>query len=632
MYTLTNNGRVLYDPRLQNYTLGNPQLTLEGNKLGTLVFSIYTNNPEYSRVTKTESVIGVHLDGNLLMYMRPAYAKAGFRGGIEYRCEELAARMNDIKRRPGYYSGTVVGYIKMMVNEFMQRLTATPASTPTELGNRIPLKKGMKGSDVAEMQKYLIGLGYSCGKWGTDGVFGSYTQSALRQFQKKKGLSATGVLNQASCDALIQAATDAGIIIPPTPPGEVDHPFMVGNILHSPNDQITAVNSDYVGYWDELQTQIVDNLGGYIVPRYQDGFIYIDYLGDDDLPESQQEIRFAENMLEMTLENDTSETFTVLIPLGADVDVTPPPAHEEEPTSLPLTIASVNDGKDYLESEEGIQLYGRREQTHRWEDIEDANALKAAGQKYLDENAIMIKETLSLSAADLHNAGVNVESLRWMTRVRAYSAVHGVDDVYPLTRMEVPMANPTTTSIQLGASKSSLTDRISGGVDVDSKAIITPGEGVEVPAAAMTSYSGSNCTVSASSEYHGGYRTWMAFDFETDTSWACKPYESAPWIQIETEIPLANVSVYVYGRSSPYVHNPTAGRVLASNDGSNWTQIGSFSGWSTKARAALLGIIECEADAAYTHFRLCIDAHGGNEGYAAIGYMYLTGNEVYTEG
>ena len=98
MYTLTNNGRVLFDPRLQGagYTLGDPQWLLEANKLGTLVFTIYPQNAEYSKVTKTDSVIGLYLDGELMQYLRPAYAKAEWNGGITYRCEEMAAKMNDV--------------------------------------------------------------------------------------------------------------------------------------------------------------------------------------------------------------------------------------------------------------------------------------------------------------------------------------------------------------------------------------------------------------------------------------------------------------------------------------------------------------------------------------------------------
>lgn len=61
-----------------------------------------------------------------------------------------------------------------------------------EYGQR-NLKRGMHGSDVAALQRDLIALGYSCGKWGADGDFGRSTRSALKAFQHDNGLDADGI-------------------------------------------------------------------------------------------------------------------------------------------------------------------------------------------------------------------------------------------------------------------------------------------------------------------------------------------------------------------------------------------------------------------------------------------------------
>lgn len=55
------------------------------------------------------------------------------------------------------------------------------------------LRKGSKGNTVKAMQTLLIGYGYFCGGYGADGDFGSGTESALRAYQKAKGLSVDGV-------------------------------------------------------------------------------------------------------------------------------------------------------------------------------------------------------------------------------------------------------------------------------------------------------------------------------------------------------------------------------------------------------------------------------------------------------
>ena len=55
------------------------------------------------------------------------------------------------------------------------------------------LKKGAKGNTVKAMQTLLIGYGYFCGGYGADGSFGPGTDSALRAYQKTKGLGVDGI-------------------------------------------------------------------------------------------------------------------------------------------------------------------------------------------------------------------------------------------------------------------------------------------------------------------------------------------------------------------------------------------------------------------------------------------------------
>jgi peptidoglycan hydrolase-like protein with peptidoglycan-binding domain len=54
------------------------------------------------------------------------------------------------------------------------------------------LQKGDKGAAVKDLQTKLIALGYSCGKCGADGDFGSGTEAAVISFQKKNCLAADG--------------------------------------------------------------------------------------------------------------------------------------------------------------------------------------------------------------------------------------------------------------------------------------------------------------------------------------------------------------------------------------------------------------------------------------------------------
>lgn len=54
------------------------------------------------------------------------------------------------------------------------------------------LEKGDKGAQVKTMQRILMAEGYNMGKYGADGSFGGVTDTALRNYQKAKGLTADG--------------------------------------------------------------------------------------------------------------------------------------------------------------------------------------------------------------------------------------------------------------------------------------------------------------------------------------------------------------------------------------------------------------------------------------------------------
>lgn len=59
------------------------------------------------------------------------------------------------------------------------------------------LKKGDKGADVLELQNALLGFGLTLPKYGADGEFGNETKTAVKQFQKDKGLPQTGICDEA---------------------------------------------------------------------------------------------------------------------------------------------------------------------------------------------------------------------------------------------------------------------------------------------------------------------------------------------------------------------------------------------------------------------------------------------------
>ena len=224
-----------------------------------------------------------------------------------------------------------------------------------------------------------------------------------------------------------------------------DEQILKGNV----SDASTSFEFDTdkpLGHWDALLA-VVDDNGGYFSTRYHGGNVYMDYLQDADLPVSEQKIQFGENMTDLFIETDSDNTFSVLYPVGKN--------GEDR-----ITIESVNGGRDYLESAAGIALYGRRETSIAWENVESASQLKSLAQAALDEIAVQFAESVSVSAVDLHNANADVSSLEFLSMVDCVSAPHGFSHRYVLGRISIPLGAPDSATAQLGESRKSLNDRI----------------------------------------------------------------------------------------------------------------------------------------------------------------------------
>lgn len=83
------------------------------------------------------------------------------------------------------------------------RYTGVTASTSGTVNVRNYLQKGDSGDAVKEMQKMLIGCGFSCGSSGVDGSFGGATEKALLAFQVFYGLEQDGKYGPASKAKLV---------------------------------------------------------------------------------------------------------------------------------------------------------------------------------------------------------------------------------------------------------------------------------------------------------------------------------------------------------------------------------------------------------------------------------------------
>lgn len=224
--------------------------------------------------------------------------------------------------------------------------------------------------------------------------------------------------------------------------------FVVGDVSTMQSEQIVRESSQYPATLDELQDKLIENYGGYVIPRYEGNNIYLDYKATSGA-DNGQVIQFGKNLLELEQYMDASKVKTVIIPLGATIEGT-----EER-----LTIKSVNDGLDYLESASGIALFGRIETCEGWDDITIASNLKTAGQARLNE-LISESVTLNLSAIDLSLLDVEVDKLRIGEYNRVLSVPHNIDGFFQCSRMVLNLGNPAQNKYTFGSPRRTLTDSI----------------------------------------------------------------------------------------------------------------------------------------------------------------------------
>ena len=220
-----------------------------------------------------------------------------------------------------------------------------------------------------------------------------------------------------------------------------------------PNDTIVRSSDSYLSAYDCVQSRCVGSkLGGYLYVTYPNGNPTLNWLSS--APDtSTQIIEFGENLTAFTRAVYGGNTYTACIPLGA-----------KDEDGKRLTIASVNDGKDYLINNALAGSYGAiyaptSETT--WDDVTIAANLKQKATEWLTNVGSTVKEKINLGALDLHNADAEVESFQFLDNILVKSSPHGLSASYVLTELRIPLNIPSATQITLGGERISLISELS---------------------------------------------------------------------------------------------------------------------------------------------------------------------------
>ena len=347
MYRIYCDGLPIYNDRLESLKILDPSVELEENKTGSFVFGLPSNHPYYRLIHKMKSIITVYQDDYLLFRGRVLDDEVGWHNEKTITCEGELAFLLDSIQRPYDYSGTVSGFLNLLITRHNEQVEES--------------------------------------KWFTVGTV---------------------------------TVTDA-------------------------NDYIVRSNINHSDTWTELQSKLIDLLGGYIVVRHEGYINYIDYLQDITLL-SPQTITFGKNLLDLKRIRKGADIATAVIPLGAKLK-----DEEDKETDVRLTVASVNEGLDYIVDETAKAQYGTIVKTVIFDDVTEATNLLTKGQAYL-ASLVKLPETVELTAADLATVDTAFSSFHLGTQVRVTSNPHGIGQLFRVSKLSIKLFEPASNKLTLG--------------------------------------------------------------------------------------------------------------------------------------------------------------------------------------
>ena len=220
--------------------------------------------------------------------------------------------------------------------------------------------------------------------------------------------------------------------------------FKLGTVtVKDPNNYIVRASTEHPTTWSEINSKLIDLLGGYICIRYEEDGNYIDYL-EDFTDVATQEIAFSVNLLDLTSESKADSLATCIIPYGA----------KNTTDGTVVDITSVNGGVDYIEDPDAVAKYGKIFEVVTWDDVTIPANLLTKAKAYLSSK-VKLSNKFTIKAIDLHLADETIESFKLGDYVKIFSEPHGLNDKVLLTAYSMDLSNPANSTITLGLEKSS---------------------------------------------------------------------------------------------------------------------------------------------------------------------------------
>ncbi len=233
--------------------------------------------------------------------------------------------------------------------------------------------------------------------------------------------------------------------------------FKIGIVtVEDPNNYVARSNSNYETTFSNLNSRLRESaLGGhFFITHGEDGkdeIPTLNYLADFTNV-SPQTIEFGSNLKNYTKTVKADDIATAIIPLGAEID------DGDDSTANPkLTIASINNGVDYVYNADAVALYGWIFRVVSWDDVTVASNLKRKAEAYLAD-VIQQNITIEVNAIDLHLLDRSIESFNLGDYIRVISEPHNFNATMLCNKQTIDLLKPENDTLVLGYTYSTFTE------------------------------------------------------------------------------------------------------------------------------------------------------------------------------
>ena len=183
----------------------------------------------------------------------------------------------------------------------------------------------------------------------------------------------------------------------------------------------------------EAITSLAETYGGILRTRISAGAVYLDWL--ENYPAAtgdEQQIEFGSNLLNFTRSWNNAEFCTAVLARGA---------YDEDVEDYIYSGWVTNDG--------AIASYGRIERYLSYDDIDSQSDLIAEAQRFLTSSQFD-DMTINLTAVDLRLIDSTIRPFSMLDRIRVVSYAHGMDRIFAVVGMSIPLDAPESTAYVLG--------------------------------------------------------------------------------------------------------------------------------------------------------------------------------------